>query len=115
MDFSKFVSKATEQDKRNKFAKYDGNLDMVPDELKPFYRVYNPVDVEIDTGIGSVRFCPADSLGELQSEYAYLGVQFVFATCNGDPIFLNDGQVYTCPHGVNTPKWEPLDVKLLFL
>ena len=36
------------------------------------------------------------------------GEKEFFATCNGDPIFLNSGYVYTTSHGVNNPEWELL-------
>jgi hypothetical protein len=108
MNYAIFVANAMAQDERNTFLKYDDNLDSVPEALKPFYRGYNPVDVELDVNGVGVRFCPADQLEEIQKEYAYIRAQFVFATCNGDPIFLNEGQVYTCPHGVKEPKWEKL-------
>lgn len=108
MSFSKFVERAIEQDKRNKFEKYDGDLDIVPDDLKGFYSEYNPMNVEVASEIGDVRFYSAEELAELQAMYAYLNAQFVFATSNGDPIFLNEGQVYTCPHGLKEPKWELL-------
>lgn len=104
MDFSKFAEKAILYDKRNTFSKYDGNLDGIPDALKNFYRENDPVDVEFN----NIRFFPAEELDNLQSEYSYMNVQFVFATCNGDPIFLHDGHVYTAPHGVKEPRWELL-------
>ena len=108
MNYSNFAARAIAQDKRNVFEKYSDNLDIVPNEMRSFYTEFNPVDVEIDyNGVG-VRFCPAKELVDLQAEYAYLGVQFVFATCNGDPIFFSGGKIYTCPHGVRKPKWELL-------
>ena len=115
MDFTDFAEKAVKQDRRNIFTKYDGNLDIVPDMLKSFYRDYNPVDVEINGEIGAVRFCPAEGLDDLQHEYAYIGAQFILATCNSDPIFYSDGKIYTCPHGIQDPKWEIIDVETLFL
>lgn len=104
MDYLSFVVKAKAQDKKNIFTKYDGNLSFVPNELKIFYQKMNPVDVELDCDGISVHFWPATELEALQSEYAYLDVKFVFATCNGDPIFLNEGKIYICPHGVHDPK-----------
>lgn len=104
MEFSKFVEKAIRYDKRNTFSKYDGDLDRLPDVLKDLYRDNNPIDVEVN----NVRFFPVEELKDLQAEYSYLNAQFVFATCNGDPIFLHDGCVYTAPHGVKEPKWERL-------
>ena len=108
MDYSVFVRKATSQDARNIFKKYEGNLDTVPEELKPFYRDHNPIDVEIDSDGVAIRFYPVEELLPLQTEYSYLNAQFIFATCNGDPIFLNEGHVYTCPNGVQSPLWEEL-------
>lgn len=108
MDYTAFVRKAKQQDARNAFETYTGSLDAVPDDLKSFYRTCNPVDVELDINDAAVRFYPALELPETQQEYSYLNAQFVFATCNGDPIFLHDNIVYTCAHGVKEPKWEKL-------
>lgn len=112
MEYSEFAKKVVLHDTRNRFAKFDGNLDCVPDVLKTFYKENNPLDVEIN----SVRFLPVEKLDSLQEEYAFLNAQFVFATCNGDPIFLHDGCVYTAPHGVKKPEWELLakDIETYF-
>ena len=108
MDFSTFAAKVVMQDKRNIFASYTGDLDIVPEGIRAFYRCFNPVDVEVDyDGLG-ISFCPADDLPQIQDEYSYLNAQFVFATCNADPIFLHDNIVYTCPHGIREPVWEKL-------
>ena len=104
MEFSKFAEQAILRDERNVFAPYSGSLDGIPKELINFYREADPVDVEVD----DVRFYPVEELEDLQAEYAYLNAQFVFATSNGDPIFLQDGCVYTAPHGVEEPTWELL-------
>ena len=108
MDYSGFVSKAVVQDKRNKFMKYDGELSFIPSEARDFYQNFNPIDVEIGMNGSSVRFYPVLELVDLQKEYDYLHAQFVFATCNGDPIFLYQGHIYTCPHGVTAPKLEKI-------
>lgn len=104
MKFSKFVEKAILYDKRNTFSKYDGSLDGLPDVLKDLYRESNPIDVEVN----NIRFFPVEELRDLQAEYSYMNAQFIFAACNGDPIFLHNGCVYTAPHGVKEPKWELL-------
>ena len=108
MDYSVFAKKAISQDKRNVFKKYKGNLDAVPKELKPFYRDHNPVDVEINSDDATIRFYPVEELASIQAEYSYLNAQFIFASCNSDPIFLNEGHVFICPHGVKSPTWEKL-------
>lgn len=108
MDYPDFVSKIVERDHRNVFEKYTGSLEGVPDEMKKFYQAFNPVDVEIDCkGVG-VRLYRAEELMSLQTEYGYLHAQLVFATCNGDPIFMHEGLIYTCPHGVKQAKWQLL-------
>lgn len=112
MEYSEFEKKAILYDARNSFSKFEGNLDFVPDVLKPFYEKSNPLDVEINC----VRFFPIAKLDSLQVEYAFLNAQFVFATCNGDPVFLHDGCVYTAPHGVKKTEWELLakDIETYF-
>lgn len=104
MKYSEFSEKVILQDNQNIFSKYDGNLACVPDVLKQFYKENNPIDVEIN----GVRFVPAEKLYAIQLEYSYLKAEFIFATCNGDPIFWHTGCIYTVPHGVKTPKWELL-------
>ena len=104
MEFSNFAEKAVLQDKRNVFSRYDGDLSGIPNELKAFYRDNNPKDIEVN----GIRFFSVEELGVVQEEYSYLNAQFIFAACNGDPIFLHDGHVYTCPHGVKNPTWELL-------
>ena len=108
MDFSKFAEKVVLKDKRNIFSQYDGDLNKIPDDLKAFYRENNPTDVEVN----DIRFFPVEKLSALQAEYSCLSAQFVFATCNGDPIFLHDGHVYTCPHGVKDMQWELLSADI---
>jgi len=106
MDYSIFAEKAKTQDERNKFESYDGKLEIVPDDIKPFYLNYNPVDVELNyNGVG-IKLYPAEELPELQKEYSYINAQFIFATCNGDPIFMNDGCVFICAHGTLEPQHE---------
>lgn len=109
MEFIDFAKNAVLLDKRNTFAKFNGDISLIPEEMKAFYQEVNPLDVEV----GFVRFTRAEELADLQSEYAYLGTPFVFATSNGDPIFLKEGHVYTCPHGIKKPQHELLseDIK----
>lgn len=109
MEFMEFAKKAIILDKRNSFSRYSGDLSAIPEEMKDFYREVNPTDVEV----GFVRFAAAEELTNLQAEYAYLEAQFVFATSNGDPVFIKAGCVYTYPHGVKDPPHELLapDIK----
>lgn len=102
MDFTYFVRKAISYDNRNAFSQYSGDLTGIPEQMKSFYKENNPVDVEVNF----IRFYAVEELSELQDEYSYLNAQFVFATCNGDPIFYHEGKIYTSPHGVDKPEWE---------
>jgi len=108
MSYKSFVNKAIEEDKRNKFEEYSGDryaLGMVPQDLREFYEKYNPVDVEVQM----TKFYPVGPrLKNLQSEYSFLEGKFVFATINGDPVFLKGKSVYTCPHGDSDPKHEKI-------
>jgi len=106
MNYSIFVKKAIEKDSRNTFVTYADDISKIPTDLQMFYQSYNPVNVEIDTDNGLIHFYPAEDLTELSKDYSYIGNIFVFATINSDPIFINDKIVYTCPHGINNPKWE---------
>lgn len=108
MEYSAFVSKAIKEDSRNTFSVCTEELNLIPNEAKDFYQNYNPLDVEIGMNGSSVKFYPVSELEELQSDYQYLGVDFVFATCDGDPIFLHEKKVYMCPHDVDNPKWEKM-------
>ena len=106
--YQEFVNKAIFQDKRNIFEKYNGDLSIVPSEIIEFYREHDPVDVEIIYKSYPIRFAPAKGLEEMMSEYGYLNAELVIASCNGDPIFIKDGKVFTCPHGTKNPKSEKI-------
>lgn len=108
MDFSLFVKKAIIQDNQNKFSPFDGPLDNIPEEFLPFYKDFNPVDVEISFEGNAIHFFPAEQLSSLQEEYSYLSAQFIFASCNGDPVFWDHGSIYTSTHGTETSDWEQI-------
>ncbi len=107
MTFEEFKDYVISDDKENCFSVETNIPCIVPTNLVAFYKSYNPIDVEISTEIGAVRFFPANKLEALQKEYQVANA-FVFATCNGDPIFLSDGAIYTFPHGVKEPVWESI-------
>ena len=107
MRIVQFVEKAIRQDKRNIFSLYNGVLINIPLEFQEFYKVYNPVDVEIKTKkFGNIWFCPAERLDEIKSEYNfYPNSVFIFATCNGDPIFMENGKIYTSYESSYSPEF----------
>lgn len=100
-----FVRSAIKQDKRNVFEKTK-LLSTCPEVLKEFYQQANPVDVEVTMDGNAVRFVPADELETIQSDYSMGKERFVFATCNGDPIYVYDKKIYTCCHGIRKIKDE---------
>ena len=107
--YKDFRASAIKFDKRNKFSEYSGDLCNFPNVTHGFYKFFDPIDVEVDYDGLAIRFCPAGKIAELQDEYAHIHAQFVFATCNGDPVFLNDKAVYTCSHDNDAKNnWEQL-------
>lgn len=107
--FEGFVQKALAQDKRNYFAPYDGPVDFIPAAFQAFYRDADPKDVEIRSdAFGSVRFFPAAELPQQQDAYKMTPKMFVFASVNGDPIFLSGETVYSYAHGCRGAPWEML-------
>ena len=100
-----FVERAIEQDGRNIFEKTKLHSD-IPEEIRAFYQQANPLDVEITMDGNAVKFVPANELETTQSEYSMGNERFVFATCNGDPIYVYGGRIYTCCHGTGRIKDE---------
>jgi hypothetical protein len=104
--YEKFVIKAKQQDERNDFGQLeDSTSNSLPEPVREFYNYANPIDVELRMAdLTSIKFYSADSLPALQQEYRMPEEYFVFATREGDPIFIKDGKVYTAVHG--TGEWE---------
>ena len=104
MNYDVIVKKMIDFDKRNKFKRTNNpNIN-----LPSFYHSYDPYDVEIDYDCMIIRFCQISKLESLNKEYGYLNVDLVFATNNGDPIFVGKGKIYTCEHGSNNPEFEKI-------
>lgn len=101
-----FVNNAMKQDSRNVFG--ISNFSDMPEILKDLYQRADPVDVEITMDGNAVRLIPANELVNIQSEYSLGNERFVFASCNGDPIYVYKGKIYTCCHGTNNVKDELL-------
>ena len=108
MEYNYFRDFAIKQDARNKFGKASALSAAIPQQLYPFYTSCNPTDVEIIFDGGAVRFIAAECVADSQQEYDIAAGAFVFATCNGDPIFVYNTVVYTCPHGAGKAEWEIL-------
>ena len=104
MVFKQFVEKVCSIDRRNKFiTPVCKNKD-----IHEFYHFYDPIDVEFNTTIGTIRMFSIDEIESEASNYAYLNADFVFAAINGDAIFVKHGGVYICDHGSSKPTFEKL-------
>lgn len=98
MNIQDFKKRAIEQDSRNLFKKYVGDVSDISKVLQQFFLESNPIDVEITMSGKPVKFYPYESLQQLQEDYSLQKNTFIFATCNSDPIYLYDSKIYTCCH-----------------
>jgi hypothetical protein len=101
MNIQDFVNRAKAQDERNVFECGTGTVPGLPQILTAFFQKANPTDVEVSMDGGTVRFFPEEELEDLQSEYSLDGGRYVFASSNGDPIYVYQGKIYTCCHGTH--------------
>lgn len=103
MSYYDFVNLAQKQDPRNSFEPYDSDLSFMPLPLRSFYTTNNPINVEIVLHDStSVRFSPVKFLERLQKEYEFEDSSFIFATQEGDPIYLKSNGIFRCAHGSST-------------
>ena len=107
MKIEEFVAKAEKQDSRNAFEPFLGDVSFVPEDLREFYLLANPIDVEISTRkFGNVRFYPIEQIGNLNDEYSFMPKEsFIFATTNGDPIFVENSRYYTTYESCYQPEY----------
>lgn len=108
MKYLEFLKKAKEIDSRNTFEIYSGDLDMLPDSIKDFYKETNPVDVELMYDSCPIKLCSVQEQTQLKKEYPEISSKFIVATCNGDPFFIDDGKIYVYPHGCGSANSELL-------
>jgi len=96
MTIDEFVKKAHKQDSRNFFEPYDGDVSNIPSDIKDFYLMANPVDVEIRTRkFGNVRFFSIGQIRNLHKEYSFMNKDsFIFASTNGDPLFIENSNYF---------------------
>lgn len=104
MKYYDFVHKAIAEDSRNRFSQGTSVVNL-PAELRAFYACIDPSDVEVFfPNIGPIKWCSSNDLETIQGEYSLLQEDFIFATCNGDPIFLHEGKVMMTSHDVYRPE-----------
>ena len=107
MKIEEFVIKAEKQDSRNVFEPFEGDVSFVPEDIRKFYVLANPVDVEISTQkYGNVHFYPIEQIRNLNDEYSFMpNRSFIFATTNGDPIFIENSRYYTTYESCYQPEY----------
>lgn len=104
MEYNDFVRKATAEDSRNRFSE-GVSVAIVSPELSAFYACFDPSDVEVFyPGIGTIKWCSSDELETIQGEYSLRQGDCIFATCNGDPIFIHEGKIMMTSHDVYRPE-----------
>ena len=99
MDYYSFFEKLQKMDSRIKYKKVEKKLSCEGIIIPEFYQVLNPVNVELEFNDGVIKLEPFEGLIALNEEYQYVNADCVFATCNGDPIYIRAGKIYTCVHG----------------
>ncbi|QTE70300.1 hypothetical protein JRC49_10865 [Clostridiales bacterium FE2011] len=89
----------------------------IPECFVSLYQEYDPLEVELPFEGNSLNMIPYKELDSYLGEYGLDKKSLIFATCNGDPYFMNDSKIYTFVHGVENPSWELLNesVKEFFM
>lgn len=99
MDCHSFFEKLKVEDLRIEYFEVCKELECEGLKIPLFYKTINPVNVEFEFNDGIIRLEPFDGLLVLNEQYGYAEADCVFATCNGDPIYVKNEKVYTCTHG----------------
>ena len=93
--FSDFVVAVQNQDKRNIFKTFTGDVSSAPEELRDFYKNSNPIDVVAKLDDRSqINFYGIELIPAIQIEYDLPKSPFCFATKDGDPVYYLDGKIY---------------------
>ena len=109
MSYDDFVKSVIKQDARNKFVKPETIPKEFPNSCIEFYGKYDPVDVEVIlSDLTSVKFCSLSSIDEINSIYDLGKDCFIFATWEGDPIFIKGDHVYTWTHGSTNMNFDKI-------
>lgn len=93
MDYIEFFEKLKTKDSRIRYAIVN---EQITDDIPDFYRTINPINVEFEYNDGIVKLVPFDKLLSISKEYQYVEGGHIFATCNGEPIYMKNKRVYTC-------------------
>ncbi len=99
MDYHSFFQKLKAEDPRIEYTEACKELKCEELKIPQFYKTIDPINVEFEFNDGIVRLEPFEGLLVLNEQYRYAEADCVFAICNGDPIYIKNGRVYTCTHG----------------
>lgn len=112
MDYYSFFEKLQKADSRVRFSEGINNKKCNNLEIPEFYRVVNPINVEFEFNDGVVKLASFEELSALNKEYQYIRDGCVFATCNGDPIYIRAGEIFTSVHGTRHTVEEKIATSL---
>lgn len=115
MDYISFMKELQLLDSRITFDIVKSDAVIENNRMPAFYHAVNPVNVEFEFNEGIVRLVPLDELEMAKKQYQYIDDGFVFATCNGSPIYEKDGKVYTCVCGKSKILEEEMAVSITAL
>lgn len=112
----KFVSYVVKQDSRNVFEKVSRIVENPV--IAPLYSNYEPTDVEVRLSDNtSIKFYPFEKVAELFDEYGFNDKSVcIFASWEGDPIYVQDSKIKIAPHGTGTYKADKEfgDIEIFF-
>ena len=93
--YEKLIDKIKKIDERN-IIKIDNTV--VNKNAPKIYKYYDFVDVEIEIEDNMIKFFSKKDLDKYNKLYSYIDADFVFASINGDPVFIKNKKVFTCSH-----------------
>lgn len=99
MEYLAFFEKLKMEDARIEYREVHNVLEYGNLKIPQFYEEIDPVNVEFELNDGIVRLEPFGGLPILNEHHGYVKADCVFASCNGDPIYVKNNKVYSCIHG----------------
>ena len=101
MDYIKFFEKLKKNDYRVEYKLVTESHKCVDVEMPEYYKKVNPINVEFEYNDGIIRLVPYEDLIPIRKAYSYIERGCIFATCNGEPLYVRDNKVFTCICGKN--------------
>lgn len=95
--YDDFVKVITNIDSRNIIEKC--SVQNIAEGFPGIYMFYDLVNVEVPCSMGDIRFVPRKEFDNVKLEYPDIEAECIFATNNGEPLFMKDGKVFTCLFG----------------